>query len=55
MQYTTRVFKFPNATVRVHSPILTPEEKEKRMEKFKLAAANLLKEAIKNESKIKNK
>lgn len=38
-----RVFDFPNATVRVHIPELSPEEREKRMKIIKRAAENLLK------------
>jgi hypothetical protein len=38
-----RVFKYPNATVRVHIPDLAPEERERRMEEIKKAAEILLK------------
>ena len=34
--------RFPNAVVRVHRPVLTEEEEERRMEKFKKATADFL-------------
>lgn len=37
------IFNFPNATVRVFHPILTPEERERRMKIIHNAAAELLK------------
>lgn len=37
-----RVFHFPKATFYVTIPDLTPEEYERRMQKIKDAAANLL-------------
>ncbi len=37
------IFNFPNATVRVFRPILTPEERERRMKILYNAAADLLK------------
>lgn len=37
------IFNFPNATVRVFRPMLTPEEKERRMRIIHDAAADLLK------------
>lgn len=37
------ILKFDNATVRVFRPILTPEERERRMRKIHDSAANLLK------------
>ena len=49
MQGQTRVFKYPNATVRVHIPDLAPEVKEKREKEIKLAAEILLREVIRNE------
>lgn len=49
MQGQIRVFKYPNATVRVHIPDLAPEEREKRHKEIKLAAELLLREVIKNE------
>lgn len=36
------IFNFPNATVRVFRPILTPEERERRMKIIHNAAADLL-------------
>ena len=35
IQYTTEVFEFPNGKAYVHHPILTPEERERRMESLK--------------------
>ena len=49
MQGQTKVFNYPNATVRVHIPDLAPEEKEKRLKDVKLSAEMLLREVIKNE------
>lgn len=37
------IFNFPNATVRVFRPILTPEEHDRRMKRIHDAAADLLK------------
>lgn len=34
--------KYPAAIVRVHRPELTPEERAKRMEQIRRAAANLI-------------
>lgn len=47
----TRVFEYPNATVRVHMPELTSEEREKRMREIKLAAEMLLKGVMLNDTK----
>lgn len=38
-----RAFQFPNMTVRVHIPDLTPEERSRRMTAIHNQAANLLK------------
>ena len=54
MQGQTKVFKYPNATVRVHIPDLAPEEREKRENRVKLAAEVLLREVIRNEYKSRN-
>ena len=53
MQGQTRVFNYPNATVRVHIPDLAPEEREKRLNAVKKSAEMLLREVIKNEYKSK--
>ena len=45
-EYETRVFTYPNMTVRVHYPKLSPEEQNRRMNKIKKAAEELLKEVI---------
>lgn len=50
MQGQVKVFKYPNATVRVFIPDLAPEEKERRMAEVKRSAEMLLREVIKNES-----
>lgn len=49
MQGQTKVFKYPNATVRVHIPDLANDEREKRLKEIKLAAEMLLREVIRNE------
>ncbi len=41
----------PNATVRVHIPDLTEEERERRMAKIKRSAEQLLREVLRNEDK----
>ena len=35
IQYTTEVFEFPSGKAYVHHPILTQEERERRMESLK--------------------
>lgn len=37
-------YTYPNAVVRVFRPILTPEERERRMKQIAKSAAELLKE-----------
>lgn len=54
MQSREQVFKYPNATVRVHRPDLAPEERERRMAKIKQSAEILLREVIKNELRTPN-
>ena len=51
MQGQIRVFKYPNATVRVHIPDLAESEREKRLKEIGRSAEILLKEVIKNDSK----
>lgn len=46
-----RVFEYPNAIVRVYIPDISDEENERRMERVRKAAADLLREALKNEKK----
>ena len=53
MQGQVKIFKYPNATVRVHIPDLAPEEREKRQNAVKKSAEILLREVIKNEYKSK--
>lgn len=40
----TKTFTYPNMTANVHIPLLSDEERQKRMEYIKKAAVNLLKE-----------
>lgn len=54
MQGQTRVFNYPNATVRVHIPDLAPEERQKRLNEVKKTAELLLREVIKNEYITRN-
>ena len=54
MQGQTKIYKYPNATVRVHIPDLAPEEREKRMQEVKRTAELLLREVIKNEYNTRN-
>jgi ribosome recycling factor len=54
MQGQTKVFKYSNATVRVHIPDLAPEEREKRLKEIKLSAEMLLREVIRNEYNARN-
>lgn len=51
MQGQIKVFKYPNATVRVHIPDLAPEEREKRLNALKKSAEMLLREMLINEQK----
>ena len=39
-----KTYIFPNAVVRVFRPILTPEERERRMKQIAKSAAELLRE-----------
>ena len=54
MQGQTKIFKYPNATVRVHIPDLAPEEREKRLNAVKKSAELLLREVLKNEYTARN-
>lgn len=47
----SRVFTYPNATVRVHIPDLVESEREKRLNEIKRTAEILLKGAMKNGTK----
>ena len=40
--YDPVVYKYDNATVKVYRPILTEEERERRMERIKAAAVRLV-------------
>lgn len=41
-EYTMKVYEYPNATVRVYRPILTEEERARRMKLIENAAVDLL-------------
>ena len=47
----SRVFEYPNATVRVHFPDVADNEREKRIKEIKLSAELVLKALLKSESK----
>lgn len=47
----SRVFEYPNATVRVHFPDVADSENEKRLKEIKLSAELVLKALLKSESK----
>ena len=38
-----KILNYPNAVIKVYSPILTEEERKRRMEQIAKSAANLLK------------
>ena len=42
-------FKYANAIVRVHTPDLAEDEKERRMKEVRISAEKILKEVLKNE------
>lgn len=48
---TTQTFIYPNAIVRVHSPDLTPEERERRMKQIHDSAMALIKSTLINNRK----
>lgn len=52
-QREVETFIYPNAIVRVHFPDLSEEENNRRMKKIQKAAAELLKEKINIERKVK--
>ena len=54
MQGQSKVFKYPNATVRVHIPDLAPEVKEKRYKEIKYASELVIREVLKNEYRTLN-
>ena len=54
MQGQTKIFNYPNATVRVHLPDLAPEEREKRLSEVKKSAEMLLREVLRNECNARN-
>ena len=45
----SRVFEYPNATVRVHFPDLAESEREKRLKEIKFSAELVLKALLKSE------
>ena len=44
-----KTIEFPGMVARIFRPVLTDEERQRRIEVIKTAAANLLKEVIRNE------
>jgi hypothetical protein len=42
-EYITKTYESSNAVVRVYRPILTEDERERRMKRIQEATANLLK------------
>ena len=46
----SRVFEYPNATVRVHFPDVAEAERERRLKEIKLSAELVLKALLKSES-----
>ena len=50
----SRVYTFPNATVRVNYPDITDSENEKRLQQIKRTAEKLLREII-NAEELRNK
>lgn len=49
-QRETKTFEYSNAIVTVHFPDITAEERKRRMKLLRIAAEDLLKERIKNET-----
>ena len=49
-----KVFKYPNATVRVHIPDIADDERQRREKELKQATEMLLREVIKNEYNTRN-
>lgn len=45
----TKTITFPGMVARIFQPVLTEEEHNRRMEAIKKAAANLVKEVLRNE------
>ena len=45
----TRVFTYPNMTIRVHFPDITEEERERRMNIIRQAACRVLQEGLKKQ------
>ena len=47
-----KTITFPGMSVRIYRPILTEEERNRRIEAIKTASANLVKEVLQNSEKI---
>lgn len=47
-----KTITFPGMTARIFRPVLTEEERNRRIEEIKKAAANLVKEVLKNSKKM---
>lgn len=50
--YLDRTIEFPNATFRVFRPVLTEDERARRMKKIHDAAADLLKEVYRKKGDL---
>lgn len=50
--YTVKTYEYPHAIVRVHRPILPPDEYERRMEKFKKATADFLRKVERQKRRV---
>ena len=48
------IFEFPNMIARVYTPILEPEERERRMKAIHRAAANIIRRSLENEYSTRN-
>lgn len=46
------IFRYDNCVIRVHRPILSDEERKRRIEQIKRAAISLITEAEKNKEKL---
>ena len=50
----TKIFEYPNMTIRVHIPFLTDEMRKQRSKQLMKATESLLKSYKKNENKMLN-
>lgn len=49
IEYTVTEYKYPNCTVRIHKPILTPEERRKREAVVRKALVEFGRERMRNQ------